>query len=252
MNFQVATLDGVARILIDRPEKHNAMTVEMWRTLAEICAELGADRGLRAVVISGAGASFCAGADISALSEADATMKAVVAAAEQALRALPMLTIAVVRGACMGGGTQIAIACDLRLADDTARFAVPPARLGVVYPAASLRGLVALVGPAAAKRLLFTAGTVEAGEALRLGLIDQLFAPAELDRAVEELLNAARPLSALSQLAAKAVIDELVDGGDAEAVQAQWERQWQASADGVEGPRAFLERRAPVFTWRRP
>lgn len=101
-NFQLTHAGGVARVMIDRPGKRNALTVQMWRGLADICAELAADRELRAVVLSGAGPSFCAGADISALSEDDDTMKAVVGQAEQALRNLAVPTIARISGHCMG------------------------------------------------------------------------------------------------------------------------------------------------------
>ena len=151
------SVDGaVATLTINRPAKRNALTPVMWRRLAEVCAELAADPGLRVLVVTGAGPSFCAGADISSLSQDEAELKAVVQTAERALRSLPMPSIAKVRGHCLGGGNQIAVACDLRVADSTATFGVPPARLGVVYPVGSTRALVELVGPAAAKRLIFT------------------------------------------------------------------------------------------------
>jgi enoyl-CoA hydratase/carnithine racemase len=100
------------------------------------------------LVVTGARPSFCAGADISSLSEDEAVLKSVVEAAERALRGSAMPTIAKVCGPCLGGGNQIAVACDLCVADSTASFGVPPARLGVVYPVGSTRALVELVGPA--------------------------------------------------------------------------------------------------------
>jgi enoyl-CoA hydratase/carnithine racemase len=249
-NFSVTSSGGVAQVLIDRPDKRNALTIAMWQTLAAICADLADDRELRAVVVTGAGPSFCAGADISALSADDAAMKAAVFAGEEALRALAVPTIAKIRGHCMGGGNQIAIACDLRVADSSAVFAVPPAKLSVVYPANSTQALVALVGPAAAKRLLFTATTIDAAEALRIGLVDELVPPEELDAAVSRLVGAVVALAPLTQAASKQLINTITRDGDAEAVQRRWEDTWRASADGREGPRAFLERRAPKFTWR--
>lgn len=250
-NLAVSTAAGVAEVLIDRPDKHNALTLGMWRSLGQLCADLAADTELRAVVVTGAGRSFCSGADISALSEDDASMRAAVFAAEEALRGLPVPTIAKIRGHCLGGGTQIAVACDLRVADSSATFAVPPAKLGVVYPVDSTRALVALVGPAAAKRLLFTAAPIDATEAHRLGLVDELAAPADLDAAVARMTAAMLPLAPMTQAASKQLIDTITLGGDADALHAHWYAEWRASDDGREGPRAFLERRAPRFHWRR-
>jgi enoyl-CoA hydratase/carnithine racemase len=250
-NFVVETVDRVATITINRPDKRNALTTDMWRQLAAICADLAADLSLRAAVVTGAGPSFCAGADITALSEDDATLKAVVYEAEEALRNLPVPTIAQISGHCMGGGNQIAVACDLRVADTTATFAVPPAKLSVVYPVNSTRSLVELIGPAAAKRLIFTAQSIDATEASRIGLVDQVVEPDALTDAVAELVASMLPLAPMTQTATKALINAIADGRDAEGMHADWYRAWQVSADGVEGPRSFLERRLPSFTWRR-
>ena len=243
--------ERVAVVTINRPAKRNALTVEMWHELAAICQELRGDRALRAVVLTGAGPSFCAGADISALSVDDASMKAAVFAAEEALRSLPIPTVARISGHCMGGGNQLAVACDLRIADSTSVFAIPPARLSVVYPANSTRSLVELIGPSAAKRLLFTASTIDAGEALRIGLVDQVVSADGLDAAVADLVASILPLAPLTQVASKELVNTIADGGDVEAVQQRWLAEWTASADGVEGPQAFLQRRAAVFGWQR-
>lgn len=251
-NFLVNIVEGIGTLAINRPHKRNAMTVDMWRELAGICRDLGSERSLRAVVVTGTGPSFCAGADISALSADEASMREVVGRAERAVRELPVPTIAKISGHCMGGGTQIAIACDLRVADDTAGFAVPPAKLGVIYPVSSVRALTELVGLAWAKRLIFTAETVDARTALRIGLVEEVVAPDELDGAVEKLLRTMQPLSPMTQLAVKDIANRIADGGDAEAAYRNWLSHWQSSPDGVEGPRAFLERRAPRFDWRHP
>jgi len=240
----------VATVTLNRPGKRNALTVDMWRQLEAICLALRTDSSLRAVVITGAGKSFCAGADISALSEDDATMKAAVFDAEEALRSLPMPTIAKIRAHCMGGGNQIAIACDLRVVDSTAVFAVPPAKLSVIYPVNSTRSLVELIGPAEAKRLIFTAAPIDAAEALRIGLVNQVVAPEDLDAAVAALVESMLPLAPLTLAATKELVNALADGADADALHDKWYTEWQASADGVEGPQAFLERRTPTFTWR--
>jgi enoyl-CoA hydratase/carnithine racemase len=250
-NFVVETADQVATVTINRPDKRNALTIGMWQQLAAICAELREDVSLRAVIVTGAGPSFCAGADISALSEDDALMKEAVYSAEEALRTLPVPTVARVSGHCMGGGNQIAVACDLRIADDTATFAVPPAKLSVVYPVNSTRSLVELIGPAAAKRLIFTAQSIDATEAFRIGLVDRVVPPYGLDAAVTALVEAMLPLAPMTQTATKQLINAIADGEDADALHADWYRTWRASSDGVEGPRSFLERRSPQFTWRR-
>ncbi|HST49719.1 enoyl-CoA hydratase/isomerase family protein [Jatrophihabitans sp.] len=245
-------VDGpVATLSINRPAKRNALTVAMWRRLAEVCAQLDADPAVRVLVVTGAGPSFCAGADISSLSEDEAVLKSVVSAAERALRNLPMPTIARISGHCFGGGNQIAVACDLRVADTTASFGVPPARLGVIYPVSSTRALVELVGPAAAKRLILTGQPIDAAQALRIGLVEQVVAPDELDAAVAELVAAILPLAPMTQVAGKELVNLIADGGDADAAFEEWTARWRLSADGVEGPRAFLARRPPVFSWRR-
>lgn len=260
-NFRLTHAGGVVRIVIDRPEKRNAMTVAMWHLLADICAELAAERELRAVVLTGAGSSFCAGADISALSEDDATVKAAVGRAELAVRNLAVPTIARISGPCMGGGSQLAIACDLRIADSTAVFAVPPAKLGVIYGVSSTRALVDLVGPAAAKRLLFTARTIDAAAALRIGLVDEVVQAPGLDAAVDQLVAELLPAAPMTQVAAKELVNAIVDGSTGtgpgapdgespDAIYARWMDEWRRSPDGVEGPRAFLERRTPSFRWR--
>jgi enoyl-CoA hydratase/carnithine racemase len=254
-NFAVS-LDGtgaVSTVTIDRPDKRNALTVDMWDELAAICAELAALPDLRAVVVTGAGTSFCAGADISALLADDRTMKASVFAAEEALRRLPVPTVAKISGYCMGGGNQIAVACDLRIADTTAVFGIPPARLSVVYPPNSTKSLVELVGPAAAKRLIFTAAPVDAAEALRIGLVNEVVDPDALDGTVDRLVTSMLPLAPMTQVATKQLVNAIADAtpaADIEALHARWYAEWEASADGVEGPKAFLDKRPPSFTWR--
>lgn len=249
-NFEVEVVESVATVTLARPEKRNALTVGMWRTLEQICHDLRRDPSLRAVVVTGAGASFCAGADISALSEDDATMKAAVFGAEEALRNLPVPTIAKIRSHCMGGGNQIAVACDLRIADSTAVFSVPPAKLSVVYPVNSTRALVALIGPAAAKKLIFTAAPIDADEAFRIGLVDQVVSPDVLDDTVAGLIDTMAPLAPLTLAATKELVNAIVEDGDVDALHDRWYSEWKASEDGQEGPRSFLERRTPTFTWQ--
>ncbi|MFV0457782.1 MAG: enoyl-CoA hydratase/isomerase family protein [Actinomycetales bacterium] len=238
-----------ARLVIDRPAKRNAMTLPMWRLIHELCAQVADDRRIRALNLSGAGPSFCAGADISALAGDDAELKDAVRRAETALRGLPIPTVATIRGHCWGGGVQLAVACDLRIAARDASFALPPARLGVVYPAESLRAMTALIGPSVTKRLIFSGEPIAADEALRVGLVDAVVAGDDLERFGQEWLSGFGPRSLLSQSAAKAIINEIVDGGDGSSGYRRYQRAWRNSPDAGEGPAAFLAKRRPDYTW---
>ena len=132
-------------------------------------------------MLTGAAGTFCAGADLGDLDELlDAGDASIAVAAEERLAAFGRPTVAAISGACVGGGCQLAVACDLRLAAADARFGVPPARLGLVYPAPTTRRLARLVGPSAAKHLLFTAELIDAERALRIGLVDEVLPPDDL------------------------------------------------------------------------
>ena len=165
----------VATVVISNPARRNAMTAAMWRQLPELLDRLEPDPDVRALVLTGAGDAFCAGADLGDLAELlDAGDASIAVAAEERLARFAKPTVAAIRGACVGGGAQLAVACDLRIAADGARFGVPPARLGLVYPAPTTRRLARLVGPSAAKHLLFTAELIDAERALRIGLVDEV------------------------------------------------------------------------------
>ncbi|MGQ4417433.1 enoyl-CoA hydratase/isomerase family protein [Streptomyces sp. SAS_269] len=235
--------DSVATVVIRHPAKRNAMTAGMWRALPPLLAELAGDPGVRALVLTGEGGTFCAGADISTLQGSPLEAQGLAVAAEEALAAFPGPTLAAIRGHCVGGGAQLAAACDLRLAEEGALFGVTPARLGIVYPSSSTRRLVSLVGPATAKYLLFTAELIDAGRALRTGLVDEVLPEGELDKRVTELTRVLASRSRLTQAAAKEFADGRTDRD------AHWAQQARGSGDTAEGVAAFLERRRPRFTW---
>ncbi|MFE5401698.1 enoyl-CoA hydratase/isomerase family protein [Streptomyces sp. NPDC056580] len=235
--------DSVATVVIRHPAKRNAMTAGMWRALPPLLEELAADPGVRALVLTGEGGTFCAGADISTLKGSPLEAQGLAVAAEEALAAFPGPTLAAVRGHCVGGGAQLAAACDLRLAEEGAMFGVTPARLGIVYPSSSTRRLVSLMGPAATKYLLFTAELIDAGRALRTGLVDEVLPEGELDKRVAELTRVLVSRSRLTQAAAKEFADGRTDRD------AHWAEQARGSGDTAEGVAAFLERRQPRFTW---
>ncbi|MEU7929968.1 enoyl-CoA hydratase/isomerase family protein [Micromonospora echinofusca] len=239
----------VATVVIRNPARRNAMTTAMWRRLPALLDGLEADPAVRALVLTGAGDTFCAGADLGDLDELlDAGDASIAVAAEERLAAFAKPTVAAVRGACVGGGCQLAVACDLRVAGDDARFGVPPARLGLVYPAPTTRRLARLVGPAAAKHLLFTAELIDAERALRVGLVDEVLPGDRLAARLDELTAAVVARSQLSVAAAK----EIVDGRADEDRIAWWHGQVRASGEAREGVAAFHERRPPRFGWTPP
>ena len=256
MSLTLDVQGSVATLTVDRPEKRNAMTRAMWAAVPGLLAEV--ERDVRVLLVTGAGPSFCAGADIGELLGGDdpadpmAGLRADNLAAQAALRAFPHPTIAVVRGHCIGGGVELAASCDLRFADDTAVFGVTPARIGVVYPPDPTRALVDLVGPATTKWLLFSGELLDAAAALRVGLVDELHSPDRLDARVQEFAAVLAGRSALTQRATKEIVTALTAGADAEPVAAGRFRETIASGELAEGVAAFAERRAPRFPWGIP
>jgi enoyl-CoA hydratase/carnithine racemase len=250
--------DGAVAVLtIDRPEKRNAMTAGMWAALPELLAGLADDPGVRVLVVTGAGPSFCAGADIADLlggPDPDDPMAGVRRdnlAAQAALRAFPHPTVAAIRGHCIGGGVELAASCDLRFTDPSGVFGVTPAKVGVVYAPASTKALLDLVGPATTKYLLFSGELIDAQTALRVGLVDRLVPAEDLDGEVRRFADVLAARSALSQRATKEVLAALSTGRDGEAEVARWYRETIASGELAEGVAAFAQRRPPRFPWSR-
>ncbi|PZT71026.1 enoyl-CoA hydratase/isomerase family protein [Streptomyces sp. SW4] len=238
--------DSVATVVIRNPAKRNAMTAGMWGALPPLLEALAADPAVRALVLTGEGATFCAGADIATLRGSAEEAQRLAVAAEEALAAFPKPTLAAVRGHCVGGGAQLAAACDLRFAEEGALFGVTPAKLGVVYPASATRRLVSLVGPATAKYLLFSGELIDAQRALRTGLADEVLPAGGLDERVAEFTRVLVSRSQLTQAAAKEFADGRTDRDG------HWTAQARGSGDTAEGVAAFLERRQPRFTWSVP
>ncbi|NNG38526.1 enoyl-CoA hydratase/isomerase family protein [Flexivirga sp. ID2601S] len=263
---ETAVQGSVATITLHNPAKRNAMTTRMWDSLPPLLAELEQDASVLAVVLTGAGEHFCAGADITSLvgtlgiespvTPDDSGMAlSPPERAEEALAAFAKPTVAAIRGACVGGGVELALACDLRIASNTARFGVTPAKIGVFYPPRTTARLVAAVGPAYAKQLLFTGDLMLADEARRIGLVNELAESDALDNVVASLLETITARSQLSIRAAKAIVDAAtaygVDGPlGAVATATHWQDVMVRSGDPQEGIAAFAERRAPEFRWR--
>ena len=246
--------DGpVAVLTINRPERLNALTFGMFARLPALLAEAAALPDVRALVLRGAGTrSFSAGADISEFSAVRATPEQAAAyddavlAAEEALASFPAPTIAAVHGYCYGGGCGLALACDARFAARAARFAITPAKLGLVYPLRSTKRLVDLVGPSRAKIILMAGADVDAARALSFGLVDEVFD--DLDGGVREFTALLASRSAVTQRAVKETVGRILDGVSADdEAHAALRAAALTSPDYSEGVRAFLERRPPSF-----
>lgn len=244
----------VAELVLDRPEKRNAITMAMWSAMPGLLAEAAADPAVRVLVVRGAGAAFAAGADIAEFETTYATRDAALANQETMAKAMTALerfalpTIAAIRGACVGGGCGLALACDLRIADSTARVGITPAKLGLVYGVGDTRRLVEAVGFSAAKSLLFTGRILDAAEAQAIGLLDRVVDAQSLDAAVAEMAETIAGASSFTARATKAIIARLREGvreDDAES-RALFADAFEG-ADFQEGRTAFLQKRTPRF-----
>jgi enoyl-CoA hydratase/carnithine racemase len=248
--------DGVGWVTFSNPSKRNAMTLEMWQDMARILQALQQDAAIRVVVMRGAGdKAFMSGADISQFeanrdsAAAAAAYDAISEESRQWLVRLDKPLIAMIRGFCLGGGLGVALTADLRFAADDARFGIPAANLGTAYSVGSVRRLVHVVGPSAAKDILFSTRRVDATEALRLGLVSRVTAPETLEETVRDYAALLATKAPLSLRASKAAVDEVTkpEGErDAERIRALVAACFD-SADYAEGRRAFMEKRAPVF-----
>jgi 2-(1,2-epoxy-1,2-dihydrophenyl)acetyl-CoA isomerase len=201
IRYQV--LDGLARITLARPEKRNAISLQMFRELGDAAEKAGADPNVRGVLVLGDGPSFCAGIDLDLMGElaplaARSTenptdFRAFVRSAQRPyleLARMPKPTLAAVQGHAIGAGFQLALACDLRVGTEDLRFAMLEARYGLIPDLGGMHQLVRLVGPARAKELVWTTRTDGAAEAERIGLINKSVGGDELDREAEDLLRA--------------------------------------------------------------
>src|SRR5882672_9838338 len=189
--------DGpVGCLVLDNPERRNAIGAEMWRAIPQAIGKFNADASIRCIVIRGEGTqAFAAGADISEFeknrsSEGDVKeYEAATSAAHHAIETSPKPVIALIHGFCVGGGLAVALSCDLRYADASSRFAIPAARLGLGYGAHGTGRLVATVGHAAAREIMFSARRYDAGEALAMGLVNRVLPDAELDAYVQKVVT---------------------------------------------------------------
>lgn len=253
MNVLVSVDGPVATLTLNRPDKRNAVRMSMWAAINAHITALIEDPEVRILVVKGAGDHFCAGADISELTNGPGGEYARVNwNAEEALANFPGPTIAMIRGNCVGGGVSIATACDIRIASTDSIFGITPAKLGIVYPTNALERAVRLLGASATKHLMYSGELIDANRAARIGLIDELLDPAELEGRVTQLVTTLVERSALTQVASKAMIDEVVrDGRVKPATTLHWETEMDKSGEVREGVAAFLAKRPVRWPWKR-
>lgn len=253
--IQVATADHACTITLNRPEKRNALTTAMVDRFRTTIEGLAASENIRVVIVRGNGAAFCAGMDLRELEAQRAAGAVDLDALERALAALercPHPTIAAVQGDAVAGGCELALHCDLRVAADTARFAMPLARIGIAVPVTLTWKLVDSIGAAATKEMLFTGEPIGAEAALALGMVNRVVAAADLERAVADLARVISHNAPLSVRAMKAFVHRLAEDRSRlgrEDLETMALRV-RASEDAQEGLRAQRERRPPVFRGR--
>jgi enoyl-CoA hydratase/carnithine racemase len=252
----VLSKDGaIATLAINRPDKRNPISFAMWKALPGLVAEVENDDEVKVLVIRGAGdKAFSAGADISefhtyrADSEGARVYNEATHVAERALAGLSKPAIAMIHGFCIGGGAEIALACDLRFADTNARFGITPARLGIVYSLTATKQLSDLAGPAVTKYILFSGEHLHARRAYEVGVIDELLEPEQLEERTYEFARLIASRSQYSVRSSKRIVQKIQAGeteDDAESLKLR--NDSFDGADYEEGVRAFLEKRPPDF-----
>jgi len=256
----MASIDGpVGWLVFNNPERRNAVSVDMWEAIPAAFDRFEAEPDVRVVVLRGAGEkAFAAGLDISQLDQRFASKESAARHGDLTMRASERIlksskpTIAMIYGYCIGAGVQISVNCDLRIAADTALFAITAAKLGIGYPLRSLKRLVDLVGPSRAKEIFFTARHFTAAEAQAMSLVDRTVPPAELESHVRSYCEAIAANAPLTIAAVKQVIGEfsaMPPGLDQDHCKRLLDACFE-SEDCREGRRAFLEKRRPSFSGR--
>ncbi len=251
--------DGIGWMTFNNPERHNAVSMEMWQAAERILTDFAEDPEVRVIVVTGAGGkAFVSGADISKFESERSGEAAVAAYQAQTAKVYDLLadspkpTIAMIQGHCIGGGTALAVCCDMRICGETASFGVPAAKLGLGYPLSGIRRLVDVVGPSFAKEIFFTAKRWGAEDARIMGLVNRVVPNDRLEEFVVDYAKTIAGNAPLTVASVKAIVREaLKDRGAAdEALCDTLVKRCFASEDYIEGRRAFMEKRPPQFKGR--
>ena len=248
---------GVGILTFNNPERHNAVSLEMWEATKRMLDGFAADDDIRVVVLTGAGGkAFVSGADISKFASERATLEASRAynvksdAAYSSVADFSKPTIAMIKGYCIGGGVGLAVCCDLRICSDNSRFAVPAAKLGLGYGYSGLKRLVDIVGASFAKEIFYTARQFDAQEAYAMGLVNRVVPAGELEAYVKSITDMISANAPLTIKAVKFTVGEMLKDESKRNLARSVElvEQCFASRDYTEGRTAFMEKRKPVFT----
>jgi enoyl-CoA hydratase/carnithine racemase len=256
----IARKEGhVGYVIFNNPQRHNAVSLDMWAATSAILEDYAKDEEVRVVVLTGAGGkAFVSGADISKFESERATLEATrhynatVEKAYSGIQYFEKPTIAMIRGYCIGGGLGLAVCCDLRIASENSRFAVPAAKLGLGYSYAGLRRLVDVVGPAFAREIFFTARQFNTEEARDMGLVNRVVPDPELENYVKDYAETIAANAPLTVKAVKYIVGEVIKDESKRNVGrcVEMVEECFASTDFIEGRRAFMEKRKPAFTGR--
>lgn len=258
-NLIVETDGPIGRVILNRPEKRNAIGFEMWQGIGDAMETYAANPDVRVVVVSGAGGkAFSAGADISEFKQHRSSPEArerydtAMRRAFDRLYNLPRMTIAMIDGVCVGGGAELAMDCDILIASDRSKFGITPARLGLGYSLPDVERLVRHLGLKHTKEVLATARFFSAEEALGMGWVNRVVPAEKLGEAVSALAQDISANAPLTLSASKLIANEAAkvpSERDIELCRALVEKCY-ASEDYVEGQKAFAEKRTPRFTGR--
>ena len=248
--------DGVGYITFNNPEKHNAVSIEMWDALEQILDGFRSSQDIRVIVLSGAGGkAFVSGADISKFDKERSSKEAVLSYNKRTqkvyenLETFPKPTIAMIDGYCIGGGLNLAVCCDIRICSEKSKFAMPAAKLSLGYPLSSIKRLFDVMGPGMAKHFMFTAEKISASEALACGLVQKLVSEDSIDSYVKDYAlnianNAPLTIKAMKQIGIE--ISKNSDERDLLLCEKLASACFD-SEDYKEGRKAFMEKRKPNF-----
>jgi len=248
---------GVGYLTFNNPERHNAVSLEMWEAASHYLEDFRNDPAVRVVVVTGAGGkAFVSGADISKFEKERSTKEGIdrynvaVDAANTAFFEFPKPTIAMIRGYCIGGGVGLALCCDMRICSDNSKFGVPAAKLGLGYGYKGIKKLVDVVGPSYAKEIFFTARQFTAAEAHGMGLVNRVVPEAELESYVKDYAETISTNAPLTVDSVKYIVSQVLADESKRDLQkcADLVNACFASRDYTEGRTAFMEKRKPQFT----